>query len=337
MLRLISAQNPELRTVHEIMSRQMTQLVRMVDDLLEISRITTGTLELRKEQADLAAIVRTALETSDPWIRSGAHEVRLSLPQQPLIVEGDRVRLAQILTNLINNAAKYTPRGGVIWVRASVEEGQAVVSVRDNGAGIPPELMPRLFEMFSRGDLSGSAPPGLGVGLALARRLVEMHGGSISVRSEGAGYGADFQVRLPLTSATAVEAAWVSDGNDLSDQRILLVDDNVDAAESLAAVLRIKGAQVQVAYNGRAALTAFRATAPDVVVLDIGMPEMDGYQLAREIRRCATGQQTRIIALTGWGQEEDRRRAQDAGIDHHLTKPADVDALRLLLPPKPQT
>jgi signal transduction histidine kinase len=332
LLRLMSAQNPELRAVHAVMERQMTQLVRMVDDLLEISRITTGKLELRKRPEDLAAVIRTALETSGPVIRSGGHEVRLSLPPEPLTVHGDRVRLAQILTNLLNNAAKYTPPGGVISVRATAKDGQAVVSVRDNGAGIPSELMTRLFQMFSRGEeLNGSAVPGLGVGLALARRLVELHGGSISARSEGAGRGSEFEVRLPLTSASPPEPVRAPRVADLAGQRILLVDDNVDAAESLAALLRLLGAEVRVVNDGRAALAAFRASPPRVVVLDIGMPGMDGYELAREIRSTDAGRKTRIIALTGWGQEEDRRRAQDVGIDHHLTKPADVDVLRPLL------
>jgi signal transduction histidine kinase/CheY-like chemotaxis protein len=331
MLRLMSAQNPHLRAVHAVMERQMTQLVRLVDDLLEISRISTGTLELRRQPEDLVAVIRTALETSDPVIRNGAHEVRLSLPPEPLVVHGDRVRLAQILTNLLNNAAKYTPRGGVISVRAVAENGQAVVSVRDNGAGIQAALMGRLFEMFSRGDSNGSAAPGLGVGLALARRLVELHGGSISARSDGAGQGSQFEVRLPLTGASAAEPERATASADLAGQQILLIDDNVDAAESLAAVLRVLGAEVRVANDGRAALAAFRAAAPRVVVLDIGMPGMDGYEVAREIRRTEAGRRTRIIALTGWGQEEDRRRAHDVGIDHHLTKPADVDVLRSLL------
>jgi PAS domain S-box-containing protein len=333
LLRMADA-DPKMAPVREMMERQVKHLVRLVDDLLEVSRITRGTLALRKEPVELAAVVRNAIETSDPLIRAARHELSVSLPQEPLWVEGDPVRLAQILANLLNNAASYTDEGGSIWVRLREEEGRAAISVRDNGAGITAEELGRLFQMFSRGErYGGRTQGGLGIGLALARRLAEMHGGTIEARSGGAGQGSEFIVRLPLAArpAAAPAAAGGGAGTGKMPRRVLVVDDNRDAADSLAMILELLGAEVRIVNNGPEALEAFPSHDPALVLLDIGMPGMDGYEVARQLRSRFPERRAALVALTGWGQEEDRRRARDAGFHHHLVKPADVEALQALL------
>ena len=326
LLRL--SEGAQAAPLHEMMERQLRHLVRLTDDLLEMSRITRGTLELRRERVELATVVRNALETAEPLIRAADHRLDVSLPQEPLWVDGDPVRLAQILANLLNNAAKYTGQGGSIELRARREAGRALVSVRDDGEGIAPEQMAQLFEMFSRGSRSS----GLGIGLALARRLAELHGGSLEAASEGPGRGAQFTVTLPLAPAAAKETPpETSDPAPLASRRILVVDDNRDAADSLGMLLRSFGAEVKVARDGRSALEAFDAWRPQAVLLDIGMPEMDGYEVARAIRARENASRVPLVALTGWGQEEDRRRAREAGFDHHLVKPVELGALRSLL------
>jgi CheY-like chemotaxis protein len=311
-----------------MMERQVGHLVRLTDDLFEMSRITRGVLELRRERVQLAAVARNAVETAEPLIRAGGHRLAIELPPEPLWVQGDPVRLAQILSNLLNNAARYTDKGGAIWLTARREAHAAVVSVRDSGSGIASGDLERVFEMFSRGERSS----GLGIGLALARRLAGMHGGTITAASEGAGKGAEFTLRLPLAPEDGKTSEPPPSGAALlPPKRILVVDDNRDAADSLGMLLKFLGADVQVAHGGREALEAFEAYRPSVVLLDLGMPEMDGYQVARAIRGRADGERVPIIALTGWGQEEDRRRSHEAGFDHHLIKPADIAALRALL------
>ena len=319
--------------IRDMMERQVNHLVRLVDDLLEMSRISRGTFELRKERVPLGAIIQNAIETSDPLIQGAGHRLTVSVPEEPLWVDGDPVRLAQILANLLNNAAKYTEAGGTLEVHARREGASAVIAVRDNGAGISPEAIPRLFEMFSRGDRgSGRDQGGLGIGLALARRLCEMHGGSVTARSEGPGRGSEFIVRLPLAARQAGEEIIAEAGAPpVPRKRILVVDDNRDAAESMGMLLEFLGADVRVAVDGPGALEAFEIYEPAVVLLDIGMPGMDGYEVARRIRTEFPQRHTAIVALTGWGQEEDRRRARAAGFDHHLIKPADVGALQALL------
>jgi CheY-like chemotaxis protein/two-component sensor histidine kinase len=311
--------------------------VRLVDDLLEVSRISRGALELRKEPVDIASVARNALETSAPNIRAGDHRLTVSMPGEPLWVEADPVRLAQVLANLLNNAAHYTPRGGAIALEAAREGAVAVVRVRDDGAGIAPERLPTIFEMFTRGDgAQARAPKGLGIGLALARGLVEMHGGTIDARSEGPGRGSEFTVRVPLIEPPA-HAQRVSDtAAKLAGRRILVIDDNLDAAETLALVLKTLGAEVRVADSGFAGLDVYRAYRPEVVLLDIGMPGMDGYEVARRIRADASGSRTSLVALTGWGQDEHRQKAREAGFDHHLVKPAEIPALQALLGSLPQ-
>ena len=333
LLRMTGNGDPVTVRIHEMMERQVNHLVRLVDDLLEMSRISRGTFALRKERVEVAAIVRNAIETSQPLIDAGKHRLDVALPPEPLWLEGDAVRLAQILANLLNNAAKYTDDGGEIAVRVQGDDSAVAITVRDNGQGIAPDQVPRMFEMFSRGDrASGRAQGGLGIGLALARRLAEMHGGSLDASSDGPGKGSAFTLRLPL--ATDQDSGAIAERAlepALPQKRILVVDDNRDAGESLGMILRFLGADVRVVQDGRAALDAVAAYEPSVMLLDIGMPGMDGYEVARTIRTRFPDRRMAIVALTGWGQEDDRRRAQAAGFDHHLIKPAEIGALQALL------
>ena len=326
--------NGALAPIREMMERQLNQLVRLVDDLLEMSRVSSGAFELRNERVELAAVVTNALETSDPLIKGARHELSVSLPEKPLWIEGDPVRLAQIVANLLNNAAKYTAPGGSINVRAEEKDGMAKVSVADNGDGIAADLLPGVFQIFSRGrQPSGRDVGGLGIGLAISRKLAEMHRGTLGVTSDGPGKGSEFTLRLPLAAdaGTAETRKEPVSAAVLPQQRILVVDDNHDAAESMRMVLNLLGADVQVANDGPQALEAFEAYRPAVVLLDIGMPGMDGYEVARIIRTKHPERHAAIVALTGWGQEDDRRRSREAGFDHHLVKPADIAALRALL------
>ena len=311
-----------------MMERQVKQLVRLTDDLLEMSRITRGSFELRRERTLLGGIVRNALETAEPLNRAAHHSVTLSASPDELWVDGDPVRLAQIVANLLSNAAKYTDEGGSIVVEVRRAGTHALVSVRDNGAGLAPHELARVFDMFVRGERS----TGLGIGLALARRLAEMHGGTIEAASAGRGRGAEFTLRLPLADLPAApseraQQAWSA----MTQKRVLVIDDNRDAADSLGTLLEHLGAEVRVLHDARQALAAFQAYRPGVVLLDLGMPEVDGYQVARAIRADERNGRVPLVALTGWGQEEDRRRVREAGFDHHLVKPADIGALRALL------
>ncbi len=319
--------------IHDVMERQLSHLVRLVDDLLEVSRINRGTLELRKSRVEIAEVVRNAVETSRPLIEAGRHALELDLPREALWVEGDPVRLAQILSNLLNNAATYTEPGGRIVLSARRAEGTVRLAVRDNGVGIAPEALPRVFEMFSRGDRqSARHQGGLGIGLALSRRLAQMHGGTLTGFSEGAGCGATFVATLPLAAEQAPSpSASDTSPAPLPPRRILVVDDNDDSADSLGLVLKLLGADVRVARDGPQALEVFEDYDPAVVLLDIGMPGMDGYEVARRIRAGFPERRAALIALTGWGQDKDRERAREAGFDRHLIKPADLDALQTLL------
>jgi PAS domain S-box-containing protein len=327
VLRLTDTGNPAVTPLQEMMGRQIDHLVRLVDDLLEMSRISRGTLTLQKQRVELTTVVRNALETSDPLIKASHHRLEVRLPEEAAWLDGDAVRLAQILSNLLNNAAKYSEPGGLISVSASLHGRSVAISVRDTGIGIPSAMLSRVFEMFSRGE--GSA--GLGIGLALARRLAEMHGGTIAARSEGHGKGSEFIVRLPLAAESKSAAPVAPAQSPVPHMRILVVDDNRDAADSLGMLLECLGADVRVAHDGAEALKVIAAYEPAVVLLDIGMPGMDGYEVARRIRSAFPERHTPLVALTGWGQEEDKRRAREAGFDHHLIKPADVEALQALL------
>jgi signal transduction histidine kinase/CheY-like chemotaxis protein len=332
LLRRTREGDTRFEAVHLMMERQLDHLVRLVDDLLEVSRISRGTFSLRKEQVELAAVVRSATETSEPHIRAGGHALVLELPEESLWLEGDLVRMAQILANLLNNAAKYTDHGGRIRLRAWRDGGMAAISVSDNGVGIAPEVMPRMFEMFSRGDRdSGRSQGGLGIGLALSRRLAQLHGGTLEARSDGPGKGSEFIARLPLCAVPDPAAPSLHADQHLTQMRVLVVDDNPDAGDSLAMILEVLGAEVRVARSGSEAIDMFGGYRPSVVLLDIGMPGMNGYEVARALRTCFPEHATTLVALTGWGQEDDRRRAREAGFDHHLVKPADLDVLQHLL------
>jgi PAS domain S-box-containing protein len=320
----------------EVLGRQVQHLVRLVDDLLDVSRVMRGRIELRKEPVELASVVARAVETAQPLIDAAGHQLAVSLPAEPLRVEGDLVRLAQVVANLLNNAAKYTERGGRVTLRVGPADGMAMLSVKDTGIGIAPELLPHVFDLFVQADQSlARSQGGLGIGLTLVRSLTELHGGSVQARSEGPGRGSEFIIRLPLLSGqTAAAPPPETDGGAAArpaGRRILVVDDNVDAAESLAALLRLTGHEVWTAYDGPAALDAARTRRPDTVLLDIGLPGLSGYDVARRLRTEPGLEQALLVAVTGWGQDEDRRRAREAGFDHHLTKPVEPVALEALL------
>ena len=315
-----------------VMERQVHHLNRLVDDLLEVSRITRGIIEVKKEPLDLAAIVKAAVETSRPILDNLRHEIRLDLAPGQISVPGDPVRLTQVFANLLNNAAKYTNHGGLITIATRRENGEAVVTVKDNGIGIAPTVLPQVFDMFMQVDRSTRrSQGGLGIGLTLVKSLVTMHGGSVEARSEGPGLGSEFIVRLPLLEEAALPAEAQRRIQPLPSRRILIVDDSRDGGESLAMLLRVLGGEVALAHSGRQALECVQTFAPDVVLLDIGMPGMDGYEVARRIRANPANRHIQLIALTGWGQDEDRQRSAAAGFNHHLVKPADVDKLRQLL------
>ena len=335
VLRLSPTHDPAVDQMGEMMERQVNHMVRLVDDLLEVSRITRGKIELRKEVVDMAAIVRSAVETSRPLIEAGEHQLTLSLPEPPLTLEGDPVRLAQVLANLLNNAAKYTDKGGRIWLSVRRESGWVTISVKDTGTGIPADMLPRVFELFTQIDRHADRTQGgLGIGLTLVKSLVGMHGGTIQAHSEGLGRGSEFVVRLPITMPARFAKTLTPEDRSvphLSSRRVLVVDDNRDAADSLGILLKILGADVQVVHSGEDALRAIASYRPAVVMLDLGMPGMDGHEVARRIREQLEFQDVTLIALTGWGQEEDRLRSQSAGFDYHLIKPADITALQTLL------
>ena len=318
----------ESERTREMMERQVNHLVRLVDDLLEVSRINHGALELRRERVELATVVRNATEASEPLVREARHALRVTLPEERVWLEGDPVRLAQILANLLNNAARYMPPGGRIVVVGSVHDGIVEVGVEDQGAGFAPDAAVRLFQMFGR----GSASTGLGIGLALARRLAEMHGGTIDAASEGLGKGARFTLRLPRADPPGEDGAGAARApGPRRRRRILVVDDNEDAADSTRMMLELLGADVRAVHGGREAIAAFDTWRPEVVLLDLGMPGMDGYSVARALREKTRGGETFIVAVSGWGQARDRDRTREAGFDHHLVKPADFRALEQLL------
>jgi PAS domain S-box-containing protein len=316
-----------------MMERQVDHLVRLVDDLLEVSRISRGKVELRRTRVELAPIVHGAVEACRPLLQQERHELLVDLPPEPVVLEADAVRLAQVVANLLNNAAKYTEAGGRIHLSARVEDDEVELSVRDSGVGIPPEMLPQVFEMFAQVNRSlGRSQGGLGIGLALVRHLVELHGGSVDAFSGGDGQGSEFVVRLPVAGREppAEGAAVDPDGGSeaaTAARRVLVVDDNADAAESLAQLLMLKGHDVRVAYDGLTGVATARAFAPDVVLLDIAMPGLDGYAVARRLREQDGAPPMRLVALTGYGQEDDRRRAIAAGFDGHLVKPPAVAAL----------
>ena len=328
--------------MYEMMEQQLTRMVRLVDDLLEVSRITGGKIELRKEPVALASVVESAVETSRPLIEAAAHQLSVELSPEPLLIDADPVRMAQVISNLLNNAAKYTLEGGRITLTAEQQGDEAVVTVRDNGLGIPAEMLPRVFEMFAQVDRTlKRAQGGLGIGLALARTLVEMHGGRIAAHSGGLNRGSEFVVHIPL-SRHPLPAAVAPDpmaGRILpgTRQRVLVVDDSQDGADTLAMVLQTMGADPRVSYDGPSALLAMHDYRPSLVFLDLGMPGMDGYEVAEQIRADPLFDAVRLIALTGFGSEEERRRSREAGFDDHCVKPVDPARLRVILATKLRT
>ena len=319
----------------KIMDRQLGQLVRLVDDLLDVGRITRGKLELRRERIELGAVIRNAVDATQPLIEAAGHQLEVILMPGPVYLDADPVRLAQVLSNLLNNAAKYMDRGGKIWLTTAADGAEAVVvTVRDQGIGIPAEALPSVFEMFTQ--LDGSlerSHGGLGIGLTLAKQLVELHGGSIQARSEGIGHGSEFSVRLPIVLTARGDAPIVEkpDSHGHGQYRVLVADDNHDAVESMGMMLRLMGNEVRTVRDGLQAIEEAAAFRPDIVVLDIGMPRMNGYEAARRIREQRWGSGMILVALTGWGQEEDKRRATEAGFDLHFTKPVSATDFERLM------
>jgi PAS domain S-box-containing protein len=316
-----------------MMERQLGHMVRLVDDLLDLSRITRNKIELRRERTDLRLIVDNALEASRPFIDEGGHQIVVEAPREPVWLCADPTRVAQVISNLLNNAAKYTPRGGRIEVEVRRDEDAAIVRVRDNGDGIPQEMLGSVFDMFTQVSQGiARTQGGLGIGLTLVRRLVEMHGGSVFAHSEGLGTGSTFVVRLPLaTEAVVSDRGSARQAHESTGTlRVLVVDDNVDAAQTLALFLDMAGHATQTAYTGPEALAAAAEFRPDVVLLDIGLPGMNGYEVARELR-AGPSSPLLLVALTGWGTAQDRELARAAGFDHHLTKPADPNRVQALL------
>ena len=327
ILRIEHAQGADPKATIDMMDRQLGHVVRLVDDLLEMSRINQGTLELRRERVTLASVVSAAVETSQPIIREAGHRLEVAAPEVPVWLDGDPVRLGQVVSNLLNNAARYTERGGRIWLNATVDRKRVLLSVRDTGIGFDHDAVDGLFQLFHRGSRS----EGLGIGLTIARRLAEMHGGTIRASSEGPGRGACFTLDLPVAAAPATVTDTEPASGAPARQRVLIVDDNVDAADSLGRLLKASESEVRIAHSGREALTVLEQFDPEFVLLDIGMPDMDGYEVARAIRRRHTERRPVLVAFTGWGQEADRVRAHEAGFDHHLVKPTDLRTLKAII------
>ena len=321
----------------DIAERQLTNMTRLLDDLLDVSRIREGRIDLRREIVAVSTIVQAAVETSQPLIAERGQELTVEVPPEEVWIDADPVRLSQALTNLLNNAAKYTGRGGRIWVTASRSDGYALIRVRDSGIGIDPIMLPHVFDLFVQAQPhTGTSGAGMGIGLTLAKRLVELHEGRIEAISAGAGLGSEFSIRLPAVEAASVASGTASageggDSREGTPLRVLVVDDNRDAADGLALLLDLHGHETRVAYEAEGALQAAKAFRPDVAILDIGMPVMDGYELARRLRKTPEAEKTVLVAMTGWGQEEDVRKGKEAGFDHHLVKPSEPAVLEKLL------
>ena len=338
MMRLSASDPDAIERTRAMMERQVSHMVHLVDDLLDIARITTGKVDLKKERVDLQTVIASAVETSMPLIEAGQHELLVHLPEEELLLDVDLTRVAQVVSNLLNNAAKYTPARGRIGLTAQREDAFVVIAVTDTGIGIPPASMPTVFEIFTQvGRNMERAQGGLGIGLSLVRRLVELHGGTVSAASGGVGRGSTFTVRLPLIVAAEGSADPTGKPAKMQDEavdaglRVLVVDDNIDAADTLSALLEMGGHTTRVANDGFQAIEMAQAFRPQVVFLDIGLPGMNGYEVAPRLREIPGMKRATLVALTGWGTREDRARSSEAGFDHHLTKPADMNAVETLL------
>jgi PAS domain S-box-containing protein len=321
-----------LKRAHDTIERQLDQMIRLVDDLLDWNRITHDRLELRRSEVELSSVIQQAVEVAHPLIDAASQRLILDLPSEPIYLNADRARLAQVFGNLLNNSSKYTGPEGTISLTAKRIDGEVLVAVKDNGAGIPQDKLDSIFDMFMQVDrTSEQSQAGLGIGLTLVKRLTEMHGGSIEARSDGAGQGSEFIVRLPILSKPDLLSQPETAVEPSPERRILIVDDNRDSADSLSMLLEITGNKTYMAHDGVEALEAIEKYRPEVVLLDIGLPRLDGHEVCRRIREKSWGKDIVIIALTGWGQEDDRRKSEEAGFNGHLVKPVDYDELLELL------
>jgi PAS domain S-box-containing protein len=335
ILRRLCTHEPQVERAHDILERQVHHLAALVDDLLDVSRITQGKIAIDRQPVDLKDTVLNAVETARPLIEARRHALEVLLPDHAVPVEGDPVRLTQVTANLLNNAAKYTDEGGRILLSVENRDGLGVIRVKDNGGGISSELLPHVFELFAQADRHyDRSQGGLGIGLTLVKRLVELHGGKVQAFSGGPGKGSEFVVRLSLRAQPAAAPAWQDGGQPRdagSKRRILVVDDNFDSAETMAVLLDLEGHDTRMIHDGPTALKLAQAFRPEVVLLDIGMPGMDGYAVAARLRELPETRDSVLIAMTGYGQPADRTRSHEAGFDHHLVKPVDVEALRSLI------
>jgi len=334
VLKKLNSDDERLVQARDMIERQTAHMTRLIDDLLEMSRITQGKIELQPHIESLAGVIASVAETAQPAMEAREHEFVVKLPDDPLSIIADRIRIAQAIFNVIENAAKYTRPGGHVLLRASRDGSDAVITVKDNGIGIAPDMASKIFDMFVQADSGGRrAQGGLGIGLALSKKLIEMHHGTIKVSSHGLGHGAEFTIRLPLSANELPQtaAAELDVSSPAAARRVLIVDDNIDAADSLCALLTISGHTAKTVYRGADALLEMSQFKPDVVLLDIGLPDVDGYEVARRARAQCGAHCPTLVALSGWGQQEDEEHALEAGIDVHLTKPVDAAILTRVL------
>lgn len=335
ILDLSEDENPLQEKARNIIRRQVGNLVVLVNDLLEVSRILSGRIQLHQEDLDARGILQAAVETVRPLLDQRKHELTISLPEEPIWLRADALRLEEAIVNVLSNAAKYTPEAGHIWISIKQQDAEMVLRIRDNGVGIAPELLVQIFELFTQAERTlDRSQGGLGIGLAVAQKLVELHGGKIEAHSEGLGKGSEFIVHLPVLSNSMDESrvSSVASAKQSGEAwRVLVVDDNIDSADSIAMLLQLSRHQVRVAYSARKALETAAEYQPDIALLDIGLPEMNGYELARRMRQQSELKDMKLIAVTGYGQDSDRQRSQEAGFDYHLVKPVDSEKLEELL------
>jgi len=335
VMRLSGVSEPSLDWARTVVERQVSHLTRLVDDLLDVSRISVGKITLQRKTLEIAQVVAAAVEASRPLIDSRGHNLTVLVPEEPLLIEGDLTRLSQAMTNLLNNAAQYTPPAGEIRLAVEKEEREVAIRIGDTGVGIAADLLPKIFDLFTQGERPlDRSEGGLGIGLTLAQRLIKLHGGSIEASSEGPGQGSEFVVRLPLAvvpAASHLSSRGSAERRPAGSRRVLVVDDNRDAAESLELLLQIWGHQARSAQDGPEALALTAEFRPEIVLLDIGLPGMDGYEVARQMRALPAGRNALIVAVTGYGRNSDRLQSQEAGFDHHLVKPVQPEVLQELI------